>query len=76
MNSETGEIKPYAHSGGSEMTRTEWENRFSNRMKSRSDVVSDFVVRSELESWPKNEEEWKHTLPEEAADEQMAEWID
>lgn len=68
------------------LTRAEWERRFHKRVHEGAVNEDDMqrlpkaealeISTLELESWPTGNEDWKTTLPEEAANEQMANWAD
>ena len=70
--------------------RPEWERRFTARIADRAidgdnnklagEALKE-IAAIELESWPEedddhNKTDWFVTLPEEAADEQMSNWLD
>lgn len=66
--------------------RDEWERRFAYHIAVHgglttegtaltAQAISD-IVTAELESWDVNEEDWLHTLPEDAAGEQLSYWGD
>ena len=72
------------------IARREWERRFTERFaacavsgddnqKLTGDALVE-IVENELEAWPAegdphNGPDWMATLPEEAADEQMSNWL-
>lgn len=62
--------------------RAEWERRFARQIEARAELAGSTladVVKAELESWPvdeKREDNWRVNTPEDAADEQMSNWID
>ncbi len=58
------------------MTREEWEGQFCQRIKSRTGVEDADIFASELESWPVDEDGWKITPPDVAADENLLDWSD
>ena len=63
------------------MDREEWVRRFKERIITRADLPrdtpsTDEIVKSELESWPETEDDWKDTEPEDAADDNLSYWTE
>jgi len=67
------------------LNRVDWETRFHARIADRArdeegkalmpDVVRE-ISSNEIESWSFDQPDWTRTTPEEAADEQMSNWLD
>lgn len=61
------------------LSRHEWERRFEAWIMAGLGMEVNGgrnpVVTAELESWPAEDDEWKTISPEEAAGENMAEWM-
>jgi hypothetical protein len=65
--------------------RPEWERRFHARIAARAvdheykplqpDAAAE-ISAEELQAWPTNSGDWPGATPEDAADEQMSNWLD
>lgn len=59
------------------LSRAEWEQRFARRLAEAAALdcaMVEALVPAELEGWDSGEDDWKFTLPEDAADENLSCW--
>lgn len=61
--------------------RTEWERRFLDHFRTKLGIADEAEaarvgIAAELESWPADEDDWKTTTPESAADDNLSCWTE